>query len=60
MEGYFQCLTLSALKAALKNQHFLRKIQFPGYIVAAKGIQPVAKKVQELKTTRRATKTKEM
>ena len=32
-----------------QNQTFLRKVQFLGHIVSDKGVQPVAKKVQDLK-----------
>ena len=50
LEAYFQCLTSSGLKAAPnKTKPFLRKVQFFGHIVSDKAIQPVAKKVQDLK-----------
>ena len=50
LKSYFKCLRSSGLKAAPnKTKLFLRKIQFLGHIVSDKGIQPVAKKVQDLK-----------
>ena len=50
LESFFQCLTSSGLKVAPnKTIPFLRKVQFLGHIVSDKGIQPVAKKVQDLK-----------
>ena len=49
LESCFQCLRSSGLKAApRKTKLFLRKVQFLGHIVCDKGIQPVAKKVQDL------------
>ena len=48
--SYFKCLRSSGLKAARnKTKLFLGKVQFLGHIVSDKGIQPVAKKVQDLK-----------
>ena len=50
LESCFKCLRSSGLKAAPnKTKLFLRKVQFLGHIVSNKGIQPVAKKVQDLK-----------
>ena len=50
LDSYFKCLRSSGLKAAPnKTKLFLRKVQFLGHIVSDKGIQPVAKKVQDLK-----------
>ena len=50
LESYFKCLRSSGLKAAPnKTKLFLRKVQFLGHIVSDKRIQPVAKKVQDLK-----------
>ena len=50
LESYFKCLRSSGLKAAPnKTKLFLRKVQFLGYIVSDKGIQPIAIKVQDLK-----------
>ena len=50
LESYFKCLKSSGLKAAPnKTKLFLRKVQFLGHIVSHKEIQPVAKKVQDLK-----------
>ena len=50
LESYFKCLRSSGLKAAPnKTKLFLRKVQFLGHIVSDKGIQPVAKKFQDLK-----------
>ena len=50
METYFQCFRMSRLEAAPnKTKLFLRKVQFLGHIVSAKGTQRVAKKVQDLK-----------
>ena len=50
LESYFKCLRSSGLKAAPnKTKLFLRKVQFLGHIVSDKGIQPFAKKVQDLK-----------
>ena len=50
LEYYFKCLRTSGLKAAPnKTKLFLRKVQFLGHIVSDKGIQPVVKKVQDLK-----------
>ena len=50
LESYFKCLRSSGLKAAPnKTKLFLRRVQFLGHIVSDKGIQPVAKKVQDLK-----------
>ena len=50
LESYFNCLKSSGLKAAPnKTKLFLRKVQFLGHIVSDKGIQPFAKKFQDLK-----------
>ena len=50
LESYFKGLRSSGLKTAPnKTKLFLRKVQFLGHIVSDKGIQPVAKKVQDLK-----------
>ena len=50
LESYFRCLRSSELKAAAnKTKLFLRKVQFLGHIVFDKAIQPVAKKVHDLK-----------
>ena len=50
LDSYFKCLRSSGLKAAPnKAKLFLRKVQFLGHIVSDKGIQPVAKNVQDLK-----------
>ena len=50
LESYFKCLKSTGLKAAPnKTKLFLRKVQFLGHIVSHKGIQPVAKNVQDLK-----------
>ena len=50
LNSYFKCLRSSGLKAAPNiTNFFLRKIQFLGHIVSDKGIQPVAKKVLDLK-----------
>ena len=50
LESYFRCLRSSGLEAAShKTKLFLRKVQFFGHIVSDKGIQPVSKKVQDLK-----------
>ena len=50
LASYFKCLRSSGLKAAPnKTKHFLRKVQFLGHIVSDKTIQPVAKKVRDLK-----------
>ena len=55
LESYFKCLRSSGLKAAPnKTKHFLRKVQFLGNIVSDKGIQPVAKKLQDLKNLKSA------
>ena len=49
LDSYFQCLRPSRLKAAPnKTKLFLRKVQFLGHIVSDEGIQPVAKKNQDL------------
>ena len=54
LESYFKCLRSSGLKAAPnKIKLLLRKVQFLGHIVSDKGIQPVAKKVQDLKDLKR-------
>ena len=48
--SYFQCLRSSGLKVAPnKFKLFLRKVHLLGHIVSDRGIQPVAKKVQEIK-----------
>ena len=48
--SYFKCLRSSGLKSAPnKTKLFLKNFQFLGNIVPCKGIQPVAKKVQDLK-----------
>ena len=53
LESYFKCLRSSGLKAAPnKTKIFLRKVQILGHIVSDKVIQPVAKKVQDLKNLR--------
>ena len=50
LESYFQRLRSSGLKAIPnKTKLFFRKVQFLEDIVSDKGIQPVAKKVQDLK-----------
>ena len=50
LDFYLKCLRSSGLKATPnKTKLFLRKIQFLGHIASDKGIQPVAKKVQDLK-----------
>ena len=50
LESFFKCLRSSGLKAAPnKTKIFSRKVHFLGHIVSDKGIQPVAKRVQELK-----------
>ena len=50
LDFYFRCLRSSGLKAAPnETKLFLRKVQLLGHIVSDKGIQPVAKKVQDLK-----------
>ena len=50
LDSYFKCLSASGLKAAPnKTKLFLRKVQFLGHIVSDKGIQPIAKKAQDLK-----------
>ena len=50
LKSYFQCLRPPGLKAAPnRTKHFLTKVKFLGHIVSDKGIQPVAKKVQDLK-----------
>ena len=50
LESYFQSLRSSGLKVAPnKTTLFLRRVKFLGHIVSEKGIQPVAKKVQDLK-----------
>ena len=60
LESLFQCLRSSGLKAAPnKTKLFLRKVQFLGHIVSDKGIQPVAKKVQDLENLK-STEAKEM
>ena len=49
LESYFRCLRSSGLTAAPnKTKFFPRKVQFLRHIVSDKGIQPVAKKVQDL------------
>ena len=51
LESYFKCLRSAGLKAAPnKTKLFLRKVQFLGHIVSDKGIQPIAKKVKDLKS----------
>ena len=50
LESCFKCLRSSGLKVAPnKTELFLRKVQFLGHIVSDKGIQPVAKKVEDIK-----------
>ena len=50
LESYFKYLRSSGLKAAPnKTKFFLGKVQFLGHIVSDNGIQPVAKKFQDLK-----------
>ena len=50
LEPFFQCLRSSGVKAAPNTIKFIsRKVQFLGHIVSDLGIQPVAKKVQNLK-----------
>ena len=50
LDSYFKCLISSGLKPAPnKTKLFLRKVQFLGHIVSDKGIQPISKKVQDLK-----------
>ena len=50
LESYFKCLRPSGLKTAPnKTKLFLRKVGFLGHISSDKGIQPVAKKVHDLK-----------
>ena len=54
LDSYFHCLRFSLLRAATnKIKLFLRKVQSFGHIVSDKGIQPVAKKVQDLKNLKR-------
>ena len=53
LDSYFKCLRSSGLKAAPnKTKLFLRKIQLLGNIGSDRGIEPVAKKVQDLKNLR--------
>ena len=60
LETYFKSLRSSGLKAAPnKTKVFLRKVQFLGHIVSDKGIQPVAKKVQDLRNLK-SPNTREM
>ena len=49
LESCFQCLRSSGLRAAANKTKLLRKSQFLGLIASDKRIQPVAKKVQDLK-----------
>ena len=50
LNSYFKCVRSSGLKAApYKTKLFLRKVQFLGHIVSDKGLQPIAKKVQDFK-----------
>ena len=58
-ESSFKCVRSSGLKAAPnKTKLFLRKVQFFGHILSDKGIQPVAKKVQDQKKNRKSPENK--
>ena len=46
---YHQLFRKGGLKAAPGKTHFLRKIKFLGHVISQDGIQPVAKRVQDLK-----------
>ena len=49
---YHQLLRKGGLKAAPDKTHFfLRKVKFLGHVISQDGIQPVAKRVQDLKNT---------
>ena len=61
LEPYVKCLSSSGLKAVSnKTKLFLRKTQFLGQVVSGKGIQPVAKKVQDLKNSRSPEKKRDV
>ena len=61
LESYFQCSRSSGLTASPNKIYvFLRKVQFLGHVVSDKGIQPVAKRVQDLKNLRPENKRDEI
>ena len=46
---YHQLLRKAGLKAAPEKTNFIRKVKFLGHVISEQGIQPLAKRVQDLK-----------
>ena len=49
LHEFHQLLRKGGLKAAPDETHLLRKVKFLGHVISQYGIQPVAKRVQDLK-----------